>query len=744
MKNNFENMLKEEIENVEEAIEDSTYHPLLEEIVNGIKTKTNVNDSHFFRIMTIYKIAQMISSMRVTVSYEGGQNLPLSIFVLALAGSGFSKGFSMGILQDEVFNGFYEKYKILYEDRKDLRLSVLAQELEMEKNISLESAEAQINKKFSKFPKFIYSAGSATTEGIRGLMSAFDMVGIGSVNLEIDEIGDQLAANEEALDILMIPYDKGGMKNKLRQTNSQEDIDGGVPTNLCMFGTPVRLLDGSKTEERFMSYLVTGYGRRLLYAYGDIKALKGKTKTAEERYDELVALNNSSIFENISKKLEQYADKNLIGQNVVLTKEANVLLLSYQNYCTNLAEQFKETQILQTAEMIHRYFRVLKLAGLFAVLDLKTTVEIEHIKYGITLAEDSGKSFNRMNKKEKQHVVIAKYLLDSDEPITITDMIDDLPFFRGSESARRDLLALAKDWGYKNQILITEKVNTNNITFYSGEKMLDTNLEKIRCSFSKHQAYNYKPIEGKWSDYESLLKSDFNYCVHHFGEKTMLDENGEENLIKGYRTEECVIEGFNLIVIDVDDGLPIEITQSILEEYEYMIGTTKSHTEENHRYRILLPMKNLIKLNPEEFKKFMENVFNFLPFALNPDTSTKDITRKWAGNTKALVYKNEGKLIDPINFIDGTNEEKQMKNSISKYSNLDKLERWIILNTEGRNNALIKIGLLHIDSGKTIDEAMIMVESVNSKFEEPLSEKEINNTVLKTVTKKYYQKNGDK
>ena len=140
----------------------------------------------------------------------------------------------------------------------------------------------------------------------------------------------------------------------------------------------------------------------------------------------------------------------------------------------------------------------------------------------------------------------------------------------------------------------------------------------------------------------------------------------------------------------------------------------------------------------------MENVFNFLPFALNPDTSTKDITRKWAGNTKALVYKNEGKLIDPINFIDGTNEEKQMKNSISKYSNLDKLERWIILNTEGRNNALIKIGLLHIDSGKTIDEAMIMVESVNSKFEEPLSEKEINNTVLKTVTKKYYQKNGDK
>jgi hypothetical protein len=65
------------------------------------------------------------------------------------------------------------------------------------------------------------------------------------------------------------------------------------------------------------------------------------------------------------------------------------------------------------------------------------------------------------------------------------------------------------------------------------------------------------------------------------------------------------------------------------------------------------------------------------------------------------------------------------------------------MNTEGRNNTLIKIGLMHIDGGKNIDEAMAMVKYINEQFSDPLSDREIHGTILKTITKKFYE-NGDK
>ncbi|MDT1904048.1 DUF3987 domain-containing protein, partial [Acinetobacter baumannii] len=78
----------------------------------------------------------------------------------------------------------------------------------------------------------------------------------GSVNLQIDEIGANLIGQTEVLNTFLELYDKGLVKDKLVKSTSEnvrfERIDGATPTNMLLFGTPSKLLDGGVTEQHLM------------------------------------------------------------------------------------------------------------------------------------------------------------------------------------------------------------------------------------------------------------------------------------------------------------------------------------------------------------------------------------------------------------------------------------------------------------------------------------------------------------
>jgi len=95
----------------------------------------------------------------------------------------------------------------------------------------------------------------------------------GSMCLEIDEISSNFAGNAEVLTTYLELYDKGLIKQKLTKNTKEnkryEEIWGKTPTNLMLFGTPVKLLDGSKVEEDFKEMLEIGYARRFLIGYSN-------------------------------------------------------------------------------------------------------------------------------------------------------------------------------------------------------------------------------------------------------------------------------------------------------------------------------------------------------------------------------------------------------------------------------------------------------------------------------------------
>ncbi|MFR7882305.1 MAG: hypothetical protein ACLU5J_13160 [Christensenellales bacterium] len=57
-----------------------------------------------------------------------------------------------------------------------------------------------------------------------------------------------------------------------------------------------------------------------------------------------------------------------------------------------------------------------------------------------------------------------------------------------------------------------------------------------------------------------------------------------------HRNEENIIPGFNYdCFVDVDGTISLNTAQDLLKEYKYLIYTTKRHTEEVNRFRMILP-----------------------------------------------------------------------------------------------------------------------------------------------------------
>ena len=88
----------------------------------------------------------------------------------------------------------------------------------------------------------------------------------------------------------------------------------------------------------------------------------------------------------------------------------------------------------------------------------------EHLHSAIKLVEESGVAFQQMLKREKPYVKLAKYIADVNTEVTQVDLVEQLPFYKGSEAQKRDLLNLAIAYGYKNNIII-KKSYVDNIEF---------------------------------------------------------------------------------------------------------------------------------------------------------------------------------------------------------------------------------------------------------------------------------------
>lgn len=711
-----------------------SYNPMAEKITEILMTKTQNYNPTFFRLQTNFYLNLVASCMQIKVKSPITGTIPVNMYGVNLANSGFGKGHSTGILENEFIKGFRDN--LLH----DLFPKKAALELELEadrrhKALGISPAEAldKLKKEFKSYGSIRFITSEGTAAAIKQYRNKLLLSKLHAINFVVDELGFNLTKIEDLLHTFLELYDKGLIKEKLtKNTDTSEryqELVGSTPANLLMFGTPTKLLDGSKTESDFMALLDAGYARRCFFAYSK-KTENEQQLSAEELYDLLSQPNQDQDIADINYHLSKLADINLVGLTLDLPRSSGIYLMQYKQWCQERAKQLPEFAEIQRAELEHRYFKALKLASAYAFIDLETQVSIEHLNQAIKFTEDSGEALNQIFQQEKPYERLAKYLGSSDgSELTQVDIQNDLPFYKGSQSARNEMMNMAIAYGYKNNIIIRKSFR-DGIEFYSGETLKETDLSKLIISRSNDFADGYTNHTVDWATLEKFVQKPNEHWVNHHS-------------INGHRSNQDMAKGFNMIVLDIDDETSIQEVQFLLKDYTYLIHTTKRHQvpDENgkciDRFRLILPTNYQLEMEEEDYKEFMMNLKEWLPFN-GLDTATFQRSRKWATTENCQTFANEGKLLDVLPFIPQTSRSEEFKKSQVNLTSLSNIERWFAnrMSAGNRNNSLAQYGFMLLDAGFAVNDIGVILMEFNSKLQDPLDEAEILSTVMVSIKNK--------
>ena len=703
--------------------------PVIEEIVDVLCNKTQNTDRGFYKVEVAYFLAKMASAMRASIMTKDRGKVPINIYALCLASSGFGKGHSVNIMENDLIKGF--KRRFLDETMPSIsedHLTAMAQDRSI-RNSTTEEVEMDIlNAEYKRLGAYPFTFDSGTTPAVKQLRDKLLLANCGSINLQIDEIGSNLIGSTEVLNVFLELYDQGLVKQKLTK-NTQDNIrsddrDGSTPTNMLLFGTPVKLLDGGQTEDMFYSFLEVGYARRCLFGIGKLDKKALYSMDPAQIFARLTDPSNTAIVNKWSQHFFNLADPAKFNWQMTISDQTSINLIQYKSECERLADALPEHEEIKKAELSHRYFKALKLAGALAFVDESPEVTDTHLYQAIKLVEESGDAFGSILTREKAYMKLAKYIANSKSEVTHADLTEALPFYKSGVAARNEMMSLATAWGYKNCIVIKKSL-VDGIEFFKGETLQQTNLDKMILSWSNDLAYNYQPEEGPWDQLKVLFQgTGLNWCNHRFKD--------------GHRCNTEVLPGFNMIVVDVDGTTTINTVKELFKSYRYILYTTKRHqTEGKDRFRLVFPINYVLKLSVDEYKEFMNNIFKWLPF--ETDECANQASKKWSSYDGGQYFQNDGEILDALKFIPGTSRNDQYKKEMAKIEDLGNLERWFAAQmSEGnRNNNMFKYGMALVDSGLTFEEVSSQIKKFNKQLSNPLPEEELEKSVLVTIAKKF-------
>ena len=701
------------------------YHTASEKIVRVLCDRTQSQEPHFFRLMVANYFAMAAASMHTMIMMPEGNKIPVNMYSLNLAPSSFGKTRAAKVMSQEVLNQFIDQFtNDTFPIQSEINLAQLANERAIRRGLDPDAELSRLTGEFQRAGELFFCFDSGTVAGAKQLRHKLLLSNVGALNLIVDEIGLHMGRNTELLDIFMELYD-GEVSNTLNKNTADSprnsEMRGTTPSNMLLFGTSNKLLDGGKQEDDLMQLLESGYARRCFFGFVADNTV-GTSMTPTQALEMAKRAGQSKDLEEISDRLGNLSDMVNINKTLIIPDDTALAMYAYKIDCENQAAQYKTAESIRRTETASRFFKTIKLAGAYAFVDDSIEITKDHLYAAIAVAEDSGKAFERFLRRDKPYVKLAKYIAETNEEITHADLDEDLVFYPKAQSQQNAMLTMAIAWGYGNNIIIKRRWE-DGIEFFRGESLKETDLSAVPISYTN----NTDMTTGYLNEvvaFDQLYKvtqaPGFHWTSHH--------------LANGYRNEENAIPGFSYLVVDVDGTCPMPVAQKLLEDYKALYYTTKSHTPDSHRYRIVLPCSHQLKLDAKDFKEFYNNFLEWLPFPVDPSASHR--CKKWTSHPAHYEYT-EGELLDVLPFIPKTAKNEQRKVLLESQQAMDNLERWMInrIGDGNRNNMLLRYGMILVDAGMQFDDILNKVLSLNSKISDKLDEAEILTTIMTTVRK---------
>lgn len=642
------------------------------------------------------------------------------------------KGRANSMLKKLFFKEFDQEFLSLFASRSKASIEYLGELKARREGMEVSLATSMIQRRFNELPKFIPAYNDATEAGLKTLREKLTLASVGSTNVELDELGINMNKIEEFLSAILEVYDNGELNQKLTKTDSSEDTNA-IPATFLAFGTGSTLLDGSAKEEKFMEFLRQGLSRRCSFSYSEkisVSKSEGKEFDPFEVLSRAKSAKDTSSSRKISTMLFNLCKSENIDKVIKVPNTIWAQLLTYENECKIEAAKMSEFDDILRLNLVHSYWQLSKLMTIYAFIDGKDTVEQIHYDTALNYLKESFKQLKMITKTKTNGERIAEFICMSGTELTLFDLTDKLPFYKsGNKQQKQEMLDLAQSFAATHDMVI-KHILRDGIDYYSGTRLEQTKLTNIRISIGAgHPAEGFVARNGAWEDLYQVPTMKCNYSAHWFRDS--------------YRKACNAIPGFDLVILDIDDGVDILTAKAILDGQKYMIATTKSHQKEKRgkihdRYRIFLPMKYNLEMEEEEYSQFMANIMEDFPIECDP--SCKDISRFYYGCDTAEYWYGEGELFDPARYIPNTEVNKKRVIENENLSEIGALERYFLkrMSPGNRNNMFQRFAFALADSGESYENIEDRVHNMNRMLEQSLPLKELSSTVLKSVRKKIY------
>jgi hypothetical protein len=734
---------------------------ILEQIVDSTMVEFPSAKRDIIYLNAVKGLADIVARGRFEAQWTDTKFALMNFYGFVFAESGAGKDSIASFLAKTFFGGASVVYEADLADAHVGAVETLRKNAEKKYPSRGEkvSADLQIARQhyikshFPRMPELDLSDG--TREGLIAERISLKTLGVGCTSIVISELAKQLRgirANDTSfLDLVMEIYDTGNNKGKAVKGDSEKKTVERLPNNLLAYTTMDIVMKCPKKRQTFIELFLEGYARRSFIVYDQTKEVlpdfQSKDDWLKQNKSGQKKERTSYILQELSQ-LQTDVLKN-VGHIVALDDDASYAVYEYEQ---SLLRRIESGQVSKPSkhEVKGRFWKALKLAGIFAVIQRKKMVDFQSVQDAINFTEHFGNYSvkfldelttepsaieNMTDYIEELWNLAMKRQSDNGEKgyFNLGDVNKSLGR-KASKSRKKELIEEMQDYaitqGYMFALTKIKKEER-----YMLEKLPRTEDVKVTLSLcaDDHLSEGYKWVEGDECTLETALA--LTTCGNYSAGK-----------FKGEHRSKADWQGGNtMLIFDVDTGTTIEEAKSMFIDTACAIMPTKSHQKEKNgvvcdRFRVFLPLAIPIDFtDAKQFTRIMKNVAE--SFNLSFDTATADPSRMFyrasdEAFNQTWFSDNALRLLDWRVFNHNTMGEQELKqvarmhNATFRAENKSKAfigecVRKLCLNNYhdgNRNNTLFRALRWCRDAGFTQQESESLMLDITSASPLPVDE----------------------
>jgi len=410
----------------------------------------------------------------------------------------------------------------------------------------------------------------------------------------------------------------------------------------------------AKFKQEFMSKLA----RRSFFVYPTEEEFKAAAVNYST-YEDMVS--KQSDFESIASEAKAYlasASMDIASQLINSDKrlldiddDALRAYKDYKMYTLNLGNGLDYIHKSVQLEQMHRSWKMLKLAGVFALWDSRDSISINDITESIYVSEMLGKYlgyYEEYASKESYELCADYFMLHPEHKLNLHEL-KKRGFINGSSSLENRVKELVK--------LADSVAGSDGIIKYENDVVSYKPFEKV----GNHSA-SYVSVKGSKQERATQCHSGFVNKETSFEKLSNLMINDTAyspfKFLDGKRKNDNIISGATWISLDVDDSdITLNEMHDILQDYNHHIATT-SNADNPYKFRIILELNNIVDIPVREWKQFVVNISSELGIEADPASYTKS----------QIMFGYKGSIFYSTTDSDAYDVSEALKNAMNSVS----------------------------------------------------------------------------